>query len=64
MALRGCPLAQEPTQGAVWAAHGPTGQYGGSAWRYWGVYLTRGITQREYWGIAWPLKQTRGTASS
>ena len=31
------------------------------AWRYWGVPLTPGTTQGGYWGIHWPLKQTRGT---
>ena len=48
----------------------PRNQFGGStgvfrnpsgdSWWYWGVRLTPGTTQREYWGIPWPLKQNRG----
>ena len=58
--VRGCPLTP----------HGPRNQFGGStgvsydllsdSWRCWGVPLTPETTRREYWGIPWPHKQTRG----
>ena len=31
-----------------------------NSWKYWGVPLTPETTQRAYWGILWPHKQTRG----
>ena len=48
-----------------WGTYGSAGdsvmEVLGDTWRYWGVPLTPGTTQRGYWGIPWPLKQTRGT---
>ena len=68
--VRGCPLTPGPTQGGTRATHEPKNQFGGStgvsrdpssdSWRRWSVPLTPETTQREYWGIPWPLKQTRG----
>ena len=33
----------------------------GNTWRYSVVPVTPGTTERGYWGIPRPLKQTRGT---
>ena len=58
-----------PTHSGKGATH-PGKQFGGStgvsrdhsgdSWWCWGVPLNPGRTQREYRGIPWPLKQTRG----
>ena len=52
------------------AAQGPWNQFGGSigvssnpsgdTWWNSGVPVTPGTTHRVYWGIPWPLKQTKG----